>query len=440
MSDGCESCIIGNSSVPGSNDALGAFLGVVNGATGMQVSYTRNLYIYSNTAPALLNTGSMYSSYFTALPSIKADGYGAILKANGYNEIYGTHSSGALAIFVPQKQMSDGKGACTFLAGDLSIFKNSFSSQHNDVAKTLIKNMQPSSAACTRAPASLPPKVLFLSTEESPYPPYFIDNTYVAFEDAAKNAGGSIVDKRLALTSGSGVTFDKTDFDNVNVVVVATKQGVMDSALYATVETMMQTRPDLSFIIFTDTCNRASANCLSRGDATNAYQFEASLKEALSWDKLTLNHVSGSNYSAQPLNTASPWASAFKGTNPGSDVIRSHVYGVMECLPARNKLFNFQPDRCSPQNGNPSAAPGNNACFKDDGNGYFYGDSTQNQRWIDEVGGARHPDAAYTMLIPQWQSYKSKGSCIILRTTSTFLTTKTAALRPAGSTTSCSSP
>ena len=408
FSDGCNTC---DGAFPEFASALG--FSAVKGADSTT---------YSDTTGAQLNTQSAYSSYFSGLPTIRANAYGRITDADKDNRLYGADKN-ALAVFMPQDknpQSTTGKSACTFLAGDLNIFQNNnnFPAQRKDVAETLLKNVQPGSAACTRNPTTKSPKVLFLSTEDPTT--YFVNNTYTAFDAAARAAGSSgIADMRGALTSGNslGRVLKESDFDDKNVVVIATKEGFMNAG-YDIVEKMMQTRPDLSFIIFTDTCDTASATCRARGDATNYKKFEASLQDAISWDKLKLSHVTSSSYSAQPLNTSSPWASAFQGTNPGSNVIRSHVYGVMECIPARNKLFNFQPDRCQPINAsgtngractNPADGDGPNA----DGKYYFYGDLVQNKRWQDEVAAARHPDAAFTMLIPQWQSYASKGACII---------------------------
>ena len=420
FSDGCggDNCRQG--------DTLRHFTRIVQDASGMPLTVTQGKNAYSTT-PAALNTASSYKVYFSDLESIRAENYSTFTSAyldHPDNLLYSTdEEEGALAIFMPSKQM--GGGACTFLAGDLTIFKHSFAAvQGAKIAQTLLDAVRPGSDACEADPA-LPPEepveVLFLSTAESGGNDYFVSNTFNAFVKAAKAEGKSVLDKRYALTKDSGVTFDESDFVGKKVVVVATKEGVMGEEEYKKVEKMMQEgkAKGLSFIIFTDSCN----NCAPRGDGVNPGLFEASLKDALTWEYLNLSHIAMSDYSAQPLNkpdsadpdkVVSPWYDKFQGFNPSSadpDVIRSHVYGVLECLPTRNKLFEFQPDRCDPVNAGGSTG---RACTdsKIDA-GYFHGDPDQDAAWKDKYVKPRHPDAAFTALIPQWQSYKSAGACII---------------------------
>ena len=103
FSDGCTSC----------GSTFGDFAGVL-GVTGTNGPGGTS---YSGTDGAERNSLSIYSSHFSELYSIRANAYGHITGADVHNKIYGTHADGALAVFMPQKQMNGGNGACTFLAG-----------------------------------------------------------------------------------------------------------------------------------------------------------------------------------------------------------------------------------------------------------------------------------------------------------------------------------
>lgn len=477
LSDGCSNC------VSDSGNALGQFTNIVGSAAGMSsLSYTQNQYTYTNTNPARLNTASAYATHFSSLTSIMADGYGAITGANGDNQIYGTGSSNQLAIFVPTSQMNG--GACTFLAGDLSIFKNSFASQHNSVAKTLVDTVQPNSTACKEdaAPPVTPSaqKVLFLSPQETTNnESYIINNIYYDFMQASGGPGG-IIDGRGFFTASEGKVYDGTDMlrqsplpetsladiinnHGVDVVVVSARHvALSDSDLKDLMagELAGVDSKGVKVIVITES-----------GQANNAKNyFEPVIKnQILHWSEAQITHLNNSLYSAVPLQSGTYFENNFKGINAGinngttygdEDALRVQTYGVMECIPDKDVIFSYSDKRCVRNNGTTTATDGTyykaRACYIDPDTGTvnnlmedvvdgsflsytrnktgtqncnenntcetFDTASAKNARdnaiekngdYKKEVDKLNPNNAAFSFVIPQWQSNHGQGACIL---------------------------
>lgn len=242
LSDGSNGA--GDPSIPpGTN--LQKFIDIVNGASGMSLSYTKGGNTYTTATPALRNDVSLYSSYFSTLDSIKANAYGAIITGSYEdNKLYGTDPTGALAIFVPQQQMTElGTGACTFLAGDLNMFQNNDTNdtERDGIAKALISAVYPDSPACT------PSDVLLLTTEEttSSY------NTLITNLQTALESNSINYKVKKGLTSGD---INGINFSDYKTVIVATGEQPVSSTNFDILKDQIQNNSDTAFVIFSDGC------------------------------------------------------------------------------------------------------------------------------------------------------------------------------------------
>ena len=128
--------------------------------------------------------------------------------------------------------------------------------------------------ACALLPASAlaAGKVLFLSTDELTSPGVngveIMNGAYEAFEQAAGGAA-NIIDKRQYLTNG---TLAASDFTGVDVVVVQSVYKPITAANMAFLANLMQTRPDLTFVMFIDGCCSTAGNISSPLNASSPYQ------------------------------------------------------------------------------------------------------------------------------------------------------------------------
>ena len=149
------------------------------------------------------------------------------------------------------------------------------------------------------------------------------------------------------------------------------------------------------------------------------------------------------------MNENSSFASLFRGINAGSagdaDAIRTHNYGVMQCAPNINVLYGFSSKRC--QRNRIQAANGDAAyiagpCFQSESSNLMEdidsypiiardNSTTQKIYTSDEFADAIHiaktaneyyynteiatlnSGAALSIIVPQWQSNKGEGACIL---------------------------
>lgn len=147
FSDGCSDC----------GNGLSNFSSTISSATSMSLGTGP----YKSTAAESLNTSSIYQSYFSGRDPIYAEYYSTISGASDDNWLYGDSKDSALAIFVPRTQMNAGKGACIFMASDLTLWKNSLATtspppgrnQGATLASTLLGAVQPGGAACNVKPS-----------------------------------------------------------------------------------------------------------------------------------------------------------------------------------------------------------------------------------------------------------------------------------------------
>lgn len=323
-------------------------------------------------------------------------------------------------------------------------------------------------ALCAFAPsaAMAATKVLFLSesSESDKHAP--TNNAYSAF--LAANVGGVVEDGRGKLTDS---TYDfKTDLTagNYDVVVLFAPDGIKQN--YEQYDRLMKNRPagqdNLSFIIFTK--NGAD------DPASGAKSIITTLRDATGWDELKFTHIPSSRDSRVPLNTESghsPYVSAFEGLNqgdngfgdPNTSYVRASLYGVLQCAPKDNALFTYNEKRCQPNReltANGSFYYNASACWKHhreypDGSGIWISeggnkiqgvklnqcfrgmkDDAGNQPTIcldtpdkvnrynkmaDEFAAfwkrtaidTLHENAALSVIVPQWQSSRGEGACIM---------------------------
>lgn len=179
--------------------------------------------------------------------------------------------------------------------------------------------------ACALLPASAlaAGKVLFLSTDELTSPGVngveIMNGAYEAFEQAAGGAA-NIIDKRQYLTNG---TLAASDFTGVDVVVVQSVYKPITAANMAFLANLMQTRPDLTFVMFIDGCCSAAANITP---AT------AALSAMTGW---TLGRSSSGGNISSPLNASSPYQAGFAGVPQ----LMGNAYDLITNVPGGYALF-----------------------------------------------------------------------------------------------------
>lgn len=179
--------------------------------------------------------------------------------------------------------------------------------------------------ACALLPASAlaAGKVLFLSTDELTSPGVngveIMNGAYEAFEQAAGGAA-NIIDKRQYLTNG---TLAASDFTGVDVVVVQSVYKPITAANMAFLANLMQTRPDLTFVMFIDGCCSTAANITP---AT------AALSAMTGW---TLGRSSSGGNISSPLNASSPYQAGFAGVPQ----LMGNAYDLITNVPGGYALF-----------------------------------------------------------------------------------------------------
>ena len=179
--------------------------------------------------------------------------------------------------------------------------------------------------ACALLPASAlaAGKVLFLSTDELTSPGVngveIMNGAYEAFEQAAGGAA-NIIDKRQYLTNG---TLAASDFTGVDVVVVQSVYKPITAANMAFLANLMQTRPDLTFLMFIDGCCSTAANITP---AT------AALSAMTGW---TLGRSSSGGNISSPLNASSPYQAGFAGVPQ----LMGNAYDLITNVPGGYALF-----------------------------------------------------------------------------------------------------
>ena len=188
-----------------------------------------------------------------------------------------------------------------------------------------LKTLCAAALACALLPASAlaAGKVLFLSTDELTSPGVngveIMNGAYEAFEQAAGGAA-NIIDKRQYLTNG---TLAASDFTGVDVVVVQSVYKPITAANMAFLANLMQTRPDLTFVMFIDGCCSTAANITP---AT------AALSAMTGW---TLGRSSSGGNISSPLNASSPYQAGFAGVPQ----LMGNAYDLITNVPGGYALF-----------------------------------------------------------------------------------------------------
>lgn len=116
---------------------------------------------------------------------------------------------------------------------------------------------------------------------------------------AAAGGVGNIIDRRGALAAG---TLTDDDFADADVVAIASGYEAISAADSARIINLMNTRPDLTFLIFSDGC------C---AQATNAARFFNAIRSATGWSALSAAYLHG--IADFKLNASSPYKSSFTG-------------------------------------------------------------------------------------------------------------------------------
>ena len=343
-------------------------------------------------------------------------------------------------------------------------------------AMTSIKKLATAAAfaLCTLLPTAAIAENMFLSTKESEEK-YIMQNIWYDFEKAGN---GTFTYKPGALNDG-----DFTLPDEGIIVVVARTKAISNPALKK-LQDGMKNKPGLKFIIIAE----------SGGSVPTAKSFDSFIADdIISWPEAHITHLSSSNYAAIPLDTNSAWD--FSGINAGlnsdpfsnedhvgyyiddkgnvvpgdENEVHVHTYGVMECIPDKDRIFSYSPTRCQRTRGNTTTtddkyfkartcyATGstNNIKFKVDNlmeditEGSFLSatlgntgslptdncarsnpvscekftastikdalDNAQkkNNAYKNDVAKLNEHNASFSFGIPQWQSNKGKGACIL---------------------------
>ena len=138
-------------------------------------------------------------------------------------------------------------------------------------------------------------KVLLLTTAETTLVGTTIMQRLLdAYQGAA--GAGNVIDRRGALTNAS---LAAADFNGADIVVVASANEAIAAANMTLITSLMNTRPDLHFVMFVDSCCHRPQNIDPIVSRLNA---------ATGWS-LSLTYTSGPTTS--PLNTNSPYRTSF---------------------------------------------------------------------------------------------------------------------------------
>ncbi|MBO7411723.1 MAG: hypothetical protein J6T92_07355 [Ottowia sp.] len=324
-------------------------------------------------------------------------------------------------------------------------------------------------ALCAALPsAAMAAKVLFLSESTTDTP---TNNAYDAF--LAANGSVDVVDRRGRLTDSAYDFEAALTAGKYDVVVLFAPKGIEQN--YEQYDRLMKKRPagqdNLSFIIFTKNAayepDSGAKNMITTlRDATGWDELKLTHLASSNYARVPLNTEPGH----------SPYVSAFEGLNkgdngfgdPNTSYVRADLYGVLQCAPKDNALFTYNEKRCQPnkelltESGLKTAGFTNSyysasTCWEhslpsdstisEGGNKIQGVELNQRFKGYRAVGGGSskpfkletqddvdyynkmadefadfwkrtaidtlHENAALSVIVPQWQSSRGAGACIM---------------------------
>ena len=215
------------------------------------------------------------------------------------------------------------------------------------------------SAALPTAAMAAENDVYFYSTAEASEK-YIHNNIFYDFNTAA---GGFKNGNKYNNNTGVGaLSKSSLTLPDEGIIVIVARTGNINTDALDKIKTGMSSNPNLKFIIISES-----------GGKENAQKFGNYIaSDILHWPEASITHLPSSNYAAVPLDTNSYFATHFTGINAGLDTdpfgsdahvgyyyddednrvdgdedeVHVHTYGVMECIPDKDRIFSYSQTRC----------------------------------------------------------------------------------------------